>query len=276
MTLIKSIKEIAISRAEECTKIVGDRYLTSIVPVYGVSKRATPDLIGTGFLLSVQGAPFFVTAAHVIDHNEVTSLYFGNGSNLAMIEGDFRATNLPKNGRDDDHYDFAYWKLTDAMLDELGSPQFFMETDISKNRGTLNRRQFLVMGYPISINEKPNVPELKVQAQLWTYQGMHVENAKLARKLKVTGNDHFFIKYQKRSKNYNGNIVNSISPIGVSGGVLIDLGLPSLGNLAADAACTGLLAGLAIEHHADHKSMVFVRIELIVEKIKQDMLEQLV
>lgn len=266
---IKSVKEIAMERAKECSEIVGKEFLPALRIIYGVSERHTPTPIGSCFFLKVDDRHILVTAAHVVDHNKYTTLLIGDTSGLIPINGDFEST-IPLDGnRDNDPYDFSFWALPDRIVGKLTSPLFIERDQISHNRGRLDGRQFLVMGYPISQNKTLDVKEKKVKAAAWTYQGIHVENSKLAAALRVSGNEHFFIKYERRAGTYDGKVENAISPRGVSGGVLLDLGMPDPSNLAPETRCIGLLAGLGLEYRPNFKAMVFLRIEIVLEQIRR-------
>jgi hypothetical protein len=62
--------------------------------------------------------------------------------------------------------------------------------------------------------------------------------------------------------------VNSVEPTGISGGALVDAGnLADPANLAPNAPCRGMLAGMLIEHHARHKAIVAIRIDSILRAL---------
>lgn len=267
MSTLKSIREIVIERAEECCNIVSARFLPSVRIIYGSGEDLKPVSIGTCFFLKISNCSLLVTAAHVIDQNKYTALYVGDVNGLIPIQGDFWATKAPEENRNLDHYDFAFWKMSDAMLNRLTDARFIAEREISRNRGTMDGRQFLAMGYPVSLNQYVDEERLKVPAKAWTYQGSHCPNETLSAKLRVSGHDHFFIKFDEHSGNYNGDVYSSVDPTGISGGALIDLGLPGPNQLATGTSCVGLLAGIGIEHYATHKALVYVKIGMVVDKI---------
>lgn len=170
MSTLKSIREIAIERAEECCKIVSARFLPSVRIIYGSEKGLKPVSIGTCFFLQISNCSLLVTAAHVLDENKYTALYVGDLNGLIPIEGDFWVTEAPEGNRYLDHYDFAFWRISDAMLNRLTDAKFIAEREISRNRGEMDSRQFLAMGYPVSLNQYVDEERLKVAAKAWTYR----------------------------------------------------------------------------------------------------------
>jgi hypothetical protein len=89
----------------------------------------------------------------------------------------------------------------------------------------------------------------------------------LAKRLGVSGAEHFFIVHDKRVLTFSGQKKNAVKPQGASGGVLIDLGPFDPEKLRPDAPCVGLLAGLLIEHHSVARRIVAVRIQIVLEQI---------
>ena len=91
----------------------------------------------------------------------------------------------------------------------------------------------------------------------------------LCKKLKISGKDHLFLNYNfKHSKNDNGGLINSVNPQGLSGGSLVDMG--TFGDwIGPTNKPAGKLAGMLIEMHKPHKAIIAVKINKIVNFIKQ-------
>jgi len=272
MTSFRTVKEIAIERAKECVEEVGNKFLDSVRPIYGISERSspTPVLVGTCMFLKVDSKYFLVTAAHVIDHNRASTLYLGAGGSLFQIEGEFWETVAPGGDRIKDKMDFAFWCLAPSVINRLHDITFIDDSELSRNRGTMDGRQFLVMGYPISKNKDISALERAIRPKAWTYQSSFFDpGEKSAVEMGFSRSHHLFLKYDKRVGDYEGGLDNAIHPRGASGGTLIDLGLPNLANLASDAPCVGRLAGLFIERKEKQKLLVFVRIGVIIDLIRE-------
>lgn len=168
-----------------------------------------------------------------------------------------------------DRYDFAVRKISPHTISALGSVKYITEHEISPATSGSDGHVYLALGYPNTRNKRIDSSGKSVRAELWMYSSTAKTNDSLARKLGMTGADHLFIGFDKKhSKDSSGRIINSIKPKGASGGALFDLGyLAHPDNLTKTPECKGLLAGMLIEYHPDHGSIVATRIGAILNKI---------
>lgn len=79
---------------------------------------------------------------------------------------------------------------------------------------------------------------------------------------------HLLLKFAKKSKAFTGETTDSITPHGASGGVLVDLGRIDLQSLSPSAQFTPKLAGILIEHHAESKAILAVKVQSIIKAIR--------
>jgi hypothetical protein len=266
-----SVGEAGRQRAAECAEIVGERFLRSLRLIYGVGERDQPVALGTSLLLRHRGVPYLVTAAHVLDDANITTLYVtalptehGPGA-LITVTGTFVVSKAPEGRRSKDRLDFAFRRLEPAEAARLDLDCFIDSADVSENRGTTSGRQYIVMGYPASRNKRVNVQAKTVDQAAWTFQGTYLDDPKFAEHLGVSGAQHIFLEHGKKVGNYEGGIESPVSPKGASGGAVIDLGIPDPAKLASDAPCTGRLAGWFIEFHKAEKRLVGVKIQVLLE-----------
>ncbi|MDG2991688.1 serine protease [Candidatus Synechococcus calcipolaris G9] len=270
MAIIQSKKEIVCDPVNECAEKIGKQYLPCVRPIYGSTITGVPQLIGTCFLMRWKNTSFLVTAAHVIDENESSTLYVGVRDTLVEIVGDFHATNKPMAQRSNDRYDFAFLKVTKQFHATLGDVSYIECNAISQKQVDSHGRVYMAMGYPASQNKKVNVVEKSLKPKIWKYWSTAASMTNLAQELDVSGSDHVFITYNhKQSRNFEGSIINSIKPHGASGGVLIDLGMLGLKNLAPDFECAGLVAGVLIEEHKNHNAIVAVKIGPVLDAMEK-------
>src|ERR1043166_4650047 len=76
-----------------------------VLPIYGADDRRNPRHIASCVLLRVAESHFLVTAAHVLDENELTTLYtFGSGK-LRSVSGVSYRSSPPAGVRANDKDD---------------------------------------------------------------------------------------------------------------------------------------------------------------------------
>jgi hypothetical protein len=270
MANIKSIPEALLERIDECVNKVTKDFSDSVRPIYGSNDQGRPVHIGSCVLLMLGEAPVLLTAAHLLDESSRSTLYIGGEKSLVQLDGDFFTSSKPGGSRANDHYDFAAHKLSSQAVSELGAVKYVQQKESSSNKDDTVGHVFLLLGYPNTKNRVIGTKENCVRPQLWKYWSTHKPSPSLTSKLKISGNEHYFIDFNKKqSSDALGAVVNSISPRGVSGGALVDMGnIASLSKLDASAHCQGHLAGLAIEFHASYCAIVATHIQVILQGLR--------
>ena len=268
MNLIKSARQGLEDRISETAETAYQKYRRAVQPIYG-TKAGVPAHVGTCFFLKVGVERYVVTAAHVVDESENSTLYLPLGRRLVAIGGTFACTNIPIGGRDADHFDFAYAVADEEYFKDLDRVACIEEHDISLNRVSVETHAYMVIGYPRSQNKKPDNAKKTIRPKIWHYYGTGRAVPELYPQLKVTGEDHISIKYEKQSRTAEGERVNSIFPRGMSGGPLIDLSsqAPPSDN-AVTAPFNGRLSGILLEHHEEARVLLSVKVNLMLEKIR--------
>ena len=160
------------------------------------------------------------------------------------------------------------------MAAKLGDVTYISDKEICAMPAQTKGHIYAALGYPNSQNKKMDHTKKYITTVIWPYAATVVSDVNataLAKSLKVSGEDHVFVKFdEKRSRDaHTGKIVNSLKPTGISGGALIDLGnLADLDRLA-EPGTAGRLVGLLIEHRARHKAMVATRMTTIIRAINE-------
>lgn len=269
--LIVSQGEAVRAWIKERTSQAQASFFPSVRPVYWATPSGTAEAIGSSFLLRVDGKRYFVTAAHVLDLNQQSTLYVGGGNALEPITGIAGVTKAPASGRADDKFDFAFMELPEDFANRLGVDVFIDVTKISQNRGSLEGRCYVALGYPASRNKpKPiSVTGTHVCGKAWAYSSTAYTDENVFNAVGASTDTHLLLKFAKKSKAFTGEITSSITPQGASGGVLIDLGRIDLQSLSPSAQFTPRLAGILIEHHAASKAILAVKIQSIIEAIRK-------
>lgn len=241
----------------------------AVRPIFGSSDKGRPVHIGSCIAIRVDGKCYLLTAAHIVDQNEHTTLYVG-GNHLHPLSAEFLATVKPSGTRKLDRYDFALGKLSDDDLVALSGVKFVEKTDILWGDGKLNGHVFTSIGYPNSKNKKVDDSSKSVLTQLYHYSNVAKSHPTLAKELKVSGEDHLFIKFNdKRSQNEAGAFVYPPSLRGMSGGAVISLG--DISDPDVVAGCRDprpMLAALFIEFYKAHKIIVATRMSCVLDAIR--------
>jgi hypothetical protein len=240
-------------------------FRAAIRPIYGVTESGRPNQLGSAVLIKIDDTPCLLTAAHVVDANETSSLYVGGDGALVQINAEFSATLPPVEGRDGDHYDFAIAELPTTMLAEMSSLKFITEAEMALPTVCGEKQFYSALGYPNSKNKRDTRAELKARGQLYSYSSFARFRPALAVKLDVSGDEHLFIDHRKHSRDENGQKVSSVAPRGLSGGAIIqaaDFGDREV--LLARKLPVPRLAGITIALYNDHQTLVGTRIDAIV------------
>jgi hypothetical protein len=265
--------QAGLQRLKECSEEASAQYLPAVRTMYRVDEQRTdrPEAFGTSFLMEVDGGKFIITAAHVFDETNKSSVYVAGESSLVKLSGEFHVTAAPSGDRDADKYDFAFQELDADAVKKLGSVFYIDASQVSLNRGTMDGRMFMALGYPASRNRisSPEVAKAHILAKAWIYCGTVYTDGVAATKIGAGDETHLLLKHShKTSKTFTGQLTNSVKPHGASGGVLVDLGLPHPSTLASDSKCTARLAGVLIEKHNACNAIVATKIELVLQAIR--------
>ncbi|WP_176761178.1 trypsin-like serine protease [Desulforhopalus singaporensis] len=273
MNLIKTVNELVRERMDECADVGADKFINSVRPIYGSDERENPYHIGSCVLIQVNDQKIIVTAAHVADNLNISKLYIGAKSKLVELGNEFKSTVKPYGKRGDDHYDISFLKISDSLQRDLDELSFVNEHEMCLRLDYTKGRQFLALGYPRSKNKKYFAQDRLIKSHLYKYSSVVKNDNKLCKRLGVSGDQHLFLDFNsKKSRDYNGNIVNSLNPQGISGGAMLDMGrLANPNQYKTDAQCIGRLAGIFIEHKSEFKVMVAVRINCIIDMINKYM-----
>ncbi len=271
--LIETLDESVRRRITECTEESAKTFQLSVRPIYASTDGTKPKPIGSCVLLLVEGKRYVVTAAHVIDWLTESALYVGGlvGQRLVQIVGDVSSTRPPAGGRRRDRWDFAFWPISAQSASELGDVRFADANDLSLNRASPTNRIYMAVGYPVSRNKRKIYRvKRKIKMALRKYSSKVLDLPELAADLQVSGNDHFFLQFEKRSQDSEGRRVTTFNPVGMSGGAFVDLGnFASATKYLPESDRKGKLAGILIEHHKKHGAIVAVKIQSIVRAIRR-------
>ena len=229
------------------------------------ARTGPKQIISTG-LTNVDDPPSSVHASPFIQ----TPLFVGGHGKLARIEDNFHETEYSERGsRDDDHFDFAFSRLSDSTVEELGGVGYIRESDFSHDRVSPKDRVYVALGFPCSKNKRIR-PRRRIEPRIRVYHSMWKDDPALFDKLNLTGDEHLSIHHDDKSRDEWGIVVNSIYPQGMSGGPLFDLGLSwQMERVARTSRFPGVLIGVLIEYHEKHGALLFVKVKPIFQHIRR-------
>ena len=260
---IQTVDDISHDVLKERSEAARTHYRGAVRPIYGVKGQGTPDHIGSSILLHLDEGHFLLTAAHVLDHNQSTSLYLG-GDDFILLQFEALATAAPDGDRGKDHVDFAIAALDPEALSKLTGAVFITKNDISAYVGPVDGRLYTCLGYPNSKNKPNPYKGTTVTPRLGMYTSVGRPSTTLS--AIATDHDHILVDYNaKFSRDENGDRVQSIALRGFSGGAIIDLGSISLESIATPPQPK--LAAILIEAHANEKVILGTKLATILKAV---------
>lgn len=264
---VKSIKEIVSEKYAEAMEAAVQGIGRAVRPVYIALNDGRADHIGSCVLVEIRDQRLLITAAHVIDEVKHGHLYIPAAGVTTRLEGSGAITTPPDGIRRKDKFDFAVLKIPPALAAQLGNTRFIREREFVAPTPAIGRA-YMALGYPNVSNKKIDHANRKIKPSKLSFGSTVVQDEALAKKLKVSGDDHYFVKYDKRQRDpVTRSVLMAIEPKGMSGGGLFDLGQFNMASLISPPRPAGL-AGILIEYHAHHnRRMVAIKIDALKETI---------
>jgi len=121
----------------------------------GPKPRPRPE--GTATLFNIDGCVIMVTAAHNLEpRGDVIELSVAGppGTRPVLIERRGLARIRPRDSRQRDCFDIAFWEMPDRTVQALGAVRFIDPLRLSHNRTPVDRRYYMAMGYAQSRNRR--------------------------------------------------------------------------------------------------------------------------
>jgi hypothetical protein len=257
MSTIKAMDEFVRERLHELMAAAAADVAKAVRPIYYGTIRGRAEHLGSCILLKWKARHLLLTAAHVIDANKVASLYIPVQGKLRKLEGSGVLTTPPGGIRDRDRLDFCIMDLPQKIAHDLGDIRYVEEHELARV-ATPRGHAFMAFGYPNSKN-KPDHATRRIEPRRFSYGGP------LAQLGGASADNHLRIKYDKRSRTIEGDVVASLEPRGISGGAMFDLGrLLEASGSSSPIGAPFRLAGLLIERRRQEKMIIATRIETVL------------
>jgi hypothetical protein len=269
--MIESLEEAFRRNVHERATAARAELQACVRPIVASVDGTRPYPLGTCILIEIDGSRFVVTAAHVLDESPAKALFvIGRASSQPVqIRGKIVSSAPPLGGRRRDKIDIGFWPIPSSAQPMLGKVRFLSEADFSLNRVSSGGRQYMAMGYPYSRNmRRIDHARGTITPSIRTYTAETVRRPELAAELKVSGDDHFFLHFEKTSSYADGSHANTFTPSGMSGGPLVDLGRFDSVEKHLPSHRMGRVAAILIEWHKKHRAIVALKIEHVIRILK--------
>ena len=241
------------------------KYLSYLIPLYYINNKNRPALLGTALLIRINDKYFILTAAHVIDENKYSTIYYPGKNKLKILNTVFETISLPESrNREDDIYDFAFSILNNSIVNELKNKfSFFPVNRIDPNDIPSKDKFYTIIGFPGTKSSAiPSLKKIKSKAFAFT----SVSDEKSYKKIGVSDRTHLVLNFDKKeSLNSEANKFTSPDPHGMSGGG-VWLSRIIQPNKVKE---TNKLIGLGIEYRKSLNILVAVKMSLILECIRK-------
>lgn len=169
---INSLNDQLMDDVYGAMNVFSNRLSPFSLPIYKLKKKGPPESIGTGFVVDYLGACYFVTAAHVMDHDdrEEPLFYFLNKSERQYIEGPRRTSSDDESARKKDKVDLIVVKLPDGKgrPEESINYRAILPHMITPDTAKIDDCKLIVSGYPIT-KQKADYKNklLNMECYLW-------------------------------------------------------------------------------------------------------------
>jgi hypothetical protein len=263
--VIKEINEYVRGTLYTLMQAAATNVGRAVQPIYVASEQGRPKHHGSCVLINYRSRYLLVTAAHVIDARKITSLFIPVQGSLHPLTGDGLSTVAPSGNRERDHFDFSIIELHPGLVGALGPVRYLLEHELQTQPAA--GRAYMAFGFPNSQNKRIDHLRRKVVAERFSYGGPLFVGQPANGKLSGSVEKHLLrIKYEKQSRSIEGHVVNSIDPVGISGGGFFDLGrILAVTSAPVDPP---KLAGILIERRRKERALVAVAISTVLDVLK--------
>lgn len=227
--------------------------------------------LGSGILLKLNGDIFLITAAHLLNHENWHLLTIpGENNSLITLQGELHSSYLTQeNGS---NIDFSILKFYPKMHKYLSRYAPFTEHEIMVNHSAVSGDNYLVCGFPFrKIKKEINEGVIIYTASpliLLTYN----VSPKRYQKNNFSPDTHMLVQFQQKLQAFGSEVfTRAANPAGVSGSGLYFI--PAFDEAHVINPRVSVI-GIMIENHKDRGFMVAMRIEPIIEVIRNTFLDQ--
>lgn len=220
----------------------------SIAQVLKATDRGTPDPVGSGVLLAVGERRFLLTAAHVLDHHDHSTLYLAvDGGKTVEVGGRSISSGVPSSGRrSEDGIDVGVVELNAEARGALPPEAFLSPLALDINEVADPKALYVVMGYPHRRVELRPGNVIESTLQKYTAQ----TNDDLYNLTSRDETTNLVLAFRRDRVRFEGLVRTGPHPAGMSGGPVFrleNIGSPLVGGTVARVV--GLLTDYVQRNH---------------------------
>jgi len=165
-------------------------------PIIGANDKLKPYLVGTGVVLGIESKIFIVTAVHVFDETEITTIYTFLEGKKQIIEGEICSTIKPVNDRNNDKIDISIYKVADILIPKFKAsytPITIEEIDVNDIPET--KKYYAFIGFPTN-KTKPKFETTIMKSEIFSYTGT-VASDEVYDQLSVSALSHIVVSFDQ-------------------------------------------------------------------------------
>ena len=235
------------------------RIQKTICPIYGIDNNDQPYLVGSSIPFRIQSRSFLVTAAHVLDEHQWTTLYTGGDEELVQLAGSSHRIQRPTAGRHVDNFDFGFIEISSSNSNQWSRYTFLTTSDLDAEDVPDGHTLYAFVGFPETRNRALRGHKFRLSAAIFVLLSCSFERYG---SLGLNPGTHFLGEFDREKQiDSERKVVTGPDPRGISGGGVWRLGRASE---FASPSNSEKLIGIGIEYRRAEKVLVGVRISLVL------------
>jgi hypothetical protein len=217
------------------------RVQNAVCPIYGINDRNQPQLLGSSILLRLRTRAVLVTAAHVLDENKRTTLYFGGAEQLIQLVGPSYRVRPTLPDRQEDTFDFGFIDISETEPNQWSRYRFVTPNDLDVDDVPVAPTLYAFVGYP----ETRNRLLMGRKFQLSTTAFVLLPSAsERYSPLGLNPLTHFVGEFDRQEQvDSKKGVLTGPDPKGISGGGVWRMGQPSEFANGSNAGNSGFVVG---------------------------------
>lgn len=241
------------------------KILDAVVPLFGVTDKSRPALIGTGFLVAHEQHRILVSGAHVADEQKETPLFVPSDNGvLRNIDAAAIKTLAPNGDRELDKIDIAFWDLSKTLCREIEQARWFLPTVLLRpGAPSTPLHQYSFVGYPHK-GTKAIHGTTRIRAVPESFTGRCVSPQVLV-SVGGSADENIAIEFDHKGAQLGKKLVVPKDRHGMSGGPVFALtdgaGLEEVPKVR--------IVGVAIEHHKPQRLLLSTRVDSLLHMLAE-------